>query len=95
MPIKRQSDPDKLLKKHTELIHSTDMKVASHVQRREGEWIINTIMIEGYDVPFRYKRKKEYKNVKGVRVNMTYYADTVPVAGFDMQIMTVVRIKIS
>lgn len=95
MSTKSQSDPDKLIKKHAELIHSTDMKVTSHVQRREGEWIINTIMIEGYDVPFRYKRKKEYKSVKGARVNITYYADSVQLAGFDMQVMTVVRIKIS
>ena len=95
MSTKRQSDPDKLLKKHTELIHSTDMKVASHVQRQEGDWMINTIMIEGYDVPFRYKRKKAYRNVKGARVNITYYPDRIDVAGFDMEIMNVVRIKIA
>ena len=95
MSIKRQSDPDKLLKKHAELVHSTNMKVASHVQRQDGDWIINTIMIEGYEVPFRFRRKKAYKNVKGARVNMTYYPDTVRVAGIDMEVMNVVRIKIA
>lgn len=95
MSTKRQSDPDKLLKKHAGLVHSTDMKVASHVQRQEGDWIINTVMIEGYDVPFRFKRKKAYRNVKGARVNLTYYPDRINVAGFDMEIMHVVRIKIA
>jgi len=95
LPTKRQSDPDKLLKKHADLVHSSDMKVASHVQRQEGDWIINTVMIEGYDVPFRFKRKKAYRNVKGARVNMTYYPDRVCVAGIEMEIMNVVRIKIA
>ena len=95
MSIKRQSDPDKLIKKHAELVHSTNMKVASHVQRQDGDWIINTIMIEGYEVPFRFRRKKKYKNVKGARVNMTYYPDIVCVAGIDMEVMNVVRIKIA
>ena len=95
MSTKRQSDPDKLLKKHADLIHSTDMKVASHVQRAESDWIINTIMIEGYEVPFRFKRKKAYRNVKGARVNITYYPDKIAVAGIEMEVMTVVRIKIA
>ena len=58
-------------------------------------WYINTIMLEGYDVPFKYKRQKQYKNLKGQRVNLTYYADQETVAGFDMEIMKVVRIKVS
>lgn len=91
------SEPKKLLKKHDNLIHSDNMKVASHVQRQEkdSEWIINTLMIEGYDVPFKYKRNKPYKNIKGARVNLTYYPATESVAGFDMEIMKVVRIKIA
>jgi len=70
-------------------------KVASHVQRNEknSEWIINTITIEGYDVPFRFKRKTEYRNLKGARVNLTYYASVESVAGFDIEFMNVVRIK--
>jgi hypothetical protein len=52
-------------------------------------------MIEGYDVPFKYKRKKMYKNIKGQRVNLTYYPATESVAGIDMEIMKVVRIKIA
>lgn len=90
-----KSPVDTLLKKHEKLIHSDMMKVESHVQREAGDWIINTLMIEGYSVPFKFKRKQAYKNVKGQRVNLTYYSSTESVAGMDMEIMNVVRIKIS
>lgn len=89
------SDPKKLLKKHQKLIHSDNMKVVSHVQRKDGEWLINTLMIEGCEVPFKYKRNKQYKNIKGARVNLTYYPGIESVAGFDVEIMNVVRIKIA
>lgn len=89
------SDPDKLIKKHRQLTHSEMKKVTSHVQRNAGGWIINTIMIEGCDAPFRFKRKKAYRNIKGQRVNLTYYPVTENVGGIEMQAMTVVRIKIS
>ena len=92
-----QSDPKKLLKKHQELVHSEMMKVTSHVQRKdkESEWIINTIMVEGWDVPFRFKRRKEFRNVKGARVNLTYYRDVENVGGMEMEVMNVVRVKIA
>ena len=90
-----KSDPDKLIKKHDKLTHSDHMKVVSHVQRESGDWIVNTLMVEGCDVPFKYKRKEPYKNLKGARVNLTYYADTQNIAGIEVDIMTVVRIKIS
>ena len=65
------------------------------MQRDDKEWILNTLMIEGYDVPFKYKRKKRYKNIKGQRVNLTYYPVTESVAGIEMETMKVVRIKIA
>ena len=85
----------KLLDSHQKLNHSENMKVVSHVQRDAKEWIINTLMVEGCDVPFKYKRKKMYKNIKGQRVNLTYYATKETVAGIDMEIMKVVRVKVS
>ena len=84
-----------LIKKHDKLIHSENMKVISHVQRENDDWIINTLMLENIDVPFKYKRKKLYKSLKSQRVNLTYYADDENVAGFDIEIMSVVRIKVS
>ena len=90
-----KSSPEKLVKKHEALIHSDMRKVTSHVQREAGDWIINTVMIEGCDAPFKYKRKKLYKNLKGQRVNLTYYPDTEMVAGLNIEIMTIVRIKIA
>lgn len=92
-----KSPVDKLLKKNRELIHSEMMKVNSHVQRDEKntDWIINTLTLEGYDVPFRFKRKKAYRNLKGARVNLTYYVSVEKVAGFDMEIMNVVRIRMA
>ena len=88
-----KSDPKKLLKRHEALIHSDMRKVVSHVQREAGEWLINTVLIEGYDVPFRYKRKKRYKSLVGASVNLTYYASTERVAAMDIEIMKVVRIR--
>ena len=88
-------DVKKLLSSHQKLNHSDNVKVVSHVQRETKEWIINTLMIEGCDVPFKYKRKKMYKQIKGQRVNLTYYPSRESVAGIEMEIMKVVRIKIS
>ena len=90
-----KSEPKKLLERHKNLVHSEMLKVTSHVQREAGEWIINTLMVEECEVPFKYKRKKKYKNIKGQRVNLTYYPDTESVAGIEMEVMTVVRIKIA
>ena len=90
-----KSDADKLIKKHEKLVHSEMLKVTSHVQRNAGDWIINTLMIEGVDVPFKYKRKRPYKNLKGARVNLTYYPGVEVVAGMEFEVMNVVRIKIA
>ena len=95
MKTTKQSDPDKLVKKHQELTHSELVKVVSHVQRDKGEWVLNTVMIEDCDVPFKYKRKQQYKSLKGARVNMTYYPSVEVVAGMNFEIMNVVRIKVS
>lgn len=84
----------KLLSSHHELVHSEYRKVLSHVQRDTRDWIINTLMLEGCDVPFKYKRRKQYKNLQGQRVNLTYYPAVESVAGIDMEVMKVVRIKI-
>lgn len=93
--LSMNNDADKLLQKHDSLVHSEMMKVTSHVQRDAHEWIINTVMIEGCDVPFKYKRKKKYKNLKGSMINMTYYPSIEVVAGIEMEVMNVVRIKVS
>jgi hypothetical protein len=90
-----QSDPKKMLKRHRDLTHSEMLKVTSHVQRRDGEWIINTLMIDQYEVPFRFKRKRPYKNLKGQRVNLTYYRDSENVGGFELEVMKVVRVKVA
>ena len=90
-----KSEPKKLLKKHKDLTQSDVLKVISHVQRNDGDWIINTLMIENCEVPFKYKRKKAYKNLQGQRVNLTYYPTTENVAGFELDIMNVVRVKIT
>jgi hypothetical protein len=85
----------KLLDKYQKLTHSDMLKIESHVQRASGEWFLNTLMLEGIDVPFKYKRKKLYKNLQGQRVNLTYYPSTEVVIGVEVEIMNVVRIKIS
>ncbi|GAB1258258.1 hypothetical protein NBRC116494_27600 [Aurantivibrio plasticivorans] len=88
-----KSDPKKLTEKNKNLIHSEMMKVVSHVQRDQDNWVVHTIMLEGYDVPFKFKRKENYQSLKGARVNVTYYPDEETVAGMPFEIMKVVRIK--
>ncbi len=87
------TDPDKLVKKHQQLTHTDNARVVSHVQREKDGWILNTVMIEGCEVPFKYKRQQQYQNLKGARVNLTYYPATETVAGMEFDIMKVVRIK--
>lgn len=89
-----QSDPKKLVEKNKNLIHSELMKVISHIQREKGDWILHTVMVEGCDVPFKFKRKGNYRSLKGARVNMTYYAEEETVAGIAFEVMKVVRIKV-
>ena len=90
-----KSAPEKLIKKHDKLTHTDALKVTSHVQRPSNDWVINTLMIEGCDVPFKFKRQQKYKNLKGQRVNLTYYPKVENIAGFDVDVMNVVRIKVS
>ncbi|MEN8131234.1 MAG: hypothetical protein ABFS45_13785 [Pseudomonadota bacterium] len=90
-----QTEPEKLLKQHAKLVHSEMLKVTSHVQRDEGNWIVNTLLVEGYEVPFNYKRKRRYKSLTGQRVNLTYYPAIKLVAGIELEVMNVVRIKIA
>ena len=90
-----QTDPDKLVKKHPQLVHSDMRTVISHVQRNAGDWIINTLMVDGCSAPFRFRRKQPYRNLKGQRVNLTYYPVTEPVGGIEFEIMNVVRIRIA
>jgi len=86
---------NKLLKAHDKLIHTEAIKVVSHVQREDDEWIINTLMLENISAPFKYKRKKRYKSLVGQQVNITYYCGSENVAGFDIEVMNIVRIKIA
>ena len=90
-----KSDVDKLLTQHKQLTHSENLKVSSHVQRNEGDWLVNTMMCEGYEVPFKFRRKKQYRTLKGARVNLTYYPITETVAGMEFESMKVVRIKVA
>ena len=54
-----KSDVNKLLKKNAQLNHLDAVEVISHVQRESGEWVINTLMLEGYDVPFLLRPGRE------------------------------------
>ena len=87
------SSVDKLLKKNRQLNQLDMQKVSSHVQREEDGWFLNTLMLEGYDVPFRYRRKKAYRSLQGARVNLTYYPTSESVAGMEIEMMKVVRIR--
>lgn len=88
-----KSDVDKLLKKNQQLNQLDAVKVTSHVQREVGDWVKNTLMLQGYDVPFQYNRKKTYRSLQGASVNLTYYPHTELVAGMEFETMKVVRIR--
>ena len=88
-----KTDANKLVQKHEGLIHSVKQKVVSHTQRDKGEWIMHTVMLDGVDVPFKFKRKDKYQSLNGARVNLTYYLASENVAGISFPIMNVVRIK--
>lgn len=85
----------KLVETHQQLVHSKGVKVVSHVQREDDDWILHTLMLEGIDVPFKYKRKKRYRSLKGARVNLTYYPESETVAGMEFEYMKVVRIRVA
>ncbi|MFW5450491.1 MAG: hypothetical protein ACKE9I_02730 [Methylophagaceae bacterium] len=85
----------KFLATHEQLIHSSMKKVESHVQRQVGNWIHNTVLIEDSDAPFKYKRQKKYKSLKGARVDIIYYPSTELVANMKFEIMKVVKISLS
>ena len=88
-----KSEVDELLEKNQQLNHLEMAKVHSHVQRESHEWALNTLMLAGYDVAFKYRRKRNYRSLQGAHVNLTYYATTETIAGIDIEVMKVVRIK--
>jgi hypothetical protein len=79
---------------HSENMHSDVMEVKSHVQRFNGECMINTIMVDGYDCPFQYRREFKYKNLEGKQVDLSYYPAVETIAGLEMEIMKVVHLKV-
>ena len=83
-----------LTEKHPELTHSEQQSVVSHVQREADDWYLNMIMLKGLNVPFKYRRKKLYKSLQGQQVNITYYPANETIAGFEIEIMKIVRIKV-
>lgn len=87
------SDAKQLTDKHQSLTQKENAVVTSHVQRDEGEWIRHTLMLDGIDVPFIFRRKQQYRSLKGARVNLTYYRIEETVAGVPFEAMKVVRIK--
>ena len=85
----------KLISDHKELTHSEAVTVISHVQREQDDRFINTVMINGCSAPFKYKRKKLYKSLTKQQVNITYYPSIETIAGFEIETMNVVWIKVA
>jgi len=48
-----QTDPEKLLIKHAQLVHADTVKVTSHVKREKGDGFLNALMIGGMAVPVK------------------------------------------
>ena len=90
-----KTDVDKLLAKRRQLNHLESIKVVSHKQRNDDGWFLNSIMLDGYEVPFKYRRKQKYRDLKNAYVNVTYYPIIEVVAGMEFETMKVVRIRIT
>lgn len=88
-----KSSTETILQNDKNLVHCELMKVTSHTQRFNGESMLNTLMVDGYDCPFKYCRKYQFPNLKGKRVDLTYYPTVEIVAGFEVDIMKVVHIS--
>lgn len=84
-----------LLAENEHLIHSRMQKVSKHVQRKSGDWYLNTVQLDGYDVPFKYKRRKQYKSLEGASVDVIYYPDKEEVANMEFEVMRVVQINLA
>ncbi len=84
---------DKMFDKHPKLVHSEGVKILSHTQREVTDWVQHMVTIEGCDAPFKFKRSKKYRSLQGQKVNMTYYPEVETIAGFEIEVMKVVRIK--
>ncbi len=85
----------RFLTENDQLLHLRMQKVTSHVQRQKNNWIHNTLLIDGYDVPFKYKRQKKYKSLQGARVDIIYYPDKEIIAGMAFEYMKVVKVNLS
>lgn len=82
-----------LLAENDQLVHATMQTVRSHVQRREGDWILNTVMLEGQEVPYKYKRRKKHPSLRGARVDVIFYPDVEVIARMQFDCMRVIRIQ--
>ncbi|GGY92210.1 MULTISPECIES: hypothetical protein [Shewanella] len=82
-----------LSQEHPALIHTEHCTVLSHTQRDQGEWVQHTLMLKNYETPFRFRRPKKYRSLKGAQVTLDYYPQTTLVAGFEVETMRVVRIR--
>ena len=69
--------------------------MVSHVQSKDDDLFMKMLLVEGTEVPFKFRRRKTYKNLTGARVNLTYYPIKEEVAGMEFEAMKVVRIKVS
>jgi len=67
----KKSDVEKLLDKHDNLTHSEELVVVSHVQRKDDDWFMNILLVEGTEVPFKFRRRKTYKNLTGLKHKVT------------------------
>ncbi len=82
------------LQQDNHLVQCQLMQVNSHVQRFNGECILNTLMVDGYDCPFKYCRQYKYQSLTGKQVDLAYYPTVEVIAGLEVDIMKVVRVKV-
>jgi hypothetical protein len=80
-------------KEDPQLIHLEGARVLSHRQLKKNDIVLNTLMLEGHEVPFQFRRKTAFRSLMGARVNITYHPETRTVGGEKLETMKVVKIR--
>ncbi len=94
--VRIRIDSDRPYVKHKEhhRIYKPKPKFQADKKRNLKEREANQQWYETYERK-QGKRKKKYKSLQGQRVNLTYYVSSENIAGMKLEIMSVVRVKIS
>jgi len=86
-------DVKKQTKDDPQLIHLEGARVVSHRQLKKNDSVLNTLVLEGHDVPFQFRRKTAFRSLLGARVNLSYYPESRTAGDKTFKTMRIVKIR--